>query len=213
MAFNCSVLSDASSALRLLIICLEFLEDNKRLCVSTGLVPLFPWPCPPVTQPLYSIRGKWHWIANNISVLRFAASLRGICHFSKTWISLLTTRCSIEHTLSYKLSADSGLVTAHYPTEGDHLSLSAKAVDTKRIEDKFSSEWMIEKCNNVCEGLSVGVGGTLLVLVHMQTLVGAHACTWSNETCLGASTITLQDFSSLFNGVVSVSLEIRWTVM
>lgn len=29
MAFNYSVLSDASSALRLLIICLEFLEDNK----------------------------------------------------------------------------------------------------------------------------------------------------------------------------------------
>lgn len=70
-----------------------------------------------------------------------------------------------------------------------------------------------KKCNNVCEGLSVGVGGTLLVLVHMQTLVGVHAYTWSHETCLGASSITLQDFSSLFNGVVSVSLEIRWTVM
>lgn len=74
---------------------------QQRLCVSTGLVPLFTWPCPPVTQPLYSIRGKWHRIANNISVLRFTASFRGICHFSKTWISLLTIRCAIEHTLSY----------------------------------------------------------------------------------------------------------------
>lgn len=217
MAFNYSVLSDASSALRLLIICLEFLEDNKDSACPLALC-LCSHDRALLLHNLHTVSGE-NGTESQITFLcwdlqphwgEFAISIRLEFHFY-----ILT----VLFFVFFILSADSGLVTAHYPTEGDHLSLQRLwtlllfTVETKRIEDTFSSEGMIEKCNNVCEGLSVGVGGTLLVLVHMQTLVGVHAYTWSHETCLGASSITLQDFSSLFNGVVSVSLEIRWTVI
>lgn len=56
-------------------------------------------------------------------------------------------------------------------------------------------------------------GRHMWVLWYMQTRMVVSEYTQSNGSRLGASSITLQDFSSLFNGVVSVSLEIRWTVM
>lgn len=57
------------------------------------------------------------------------------------------------------------------------------------------------------------VGGALSDSWHVQLLVWALAHTRSSDTRLRASSGTLQDVSSLFNGVVSVSLEMRRAVM
>ena len=73
-----------------------------------------------------------------------------------------------------------------------------------------TSVGMTAKCNNVCEDLSAAVGG---VPWPMQTLRRAHTHTWSNDTHSGGGGDAPQDSSSLFNGVVSVSLEMRWTLM
>lgn len=57
------------------------------------------------------------------------------------------------------------------------------------------------------------VGGALSVSWHVQLLASALAHTRSSDTRLRAGSGTLQDVSPLFDGVVSVSLEMRWTVM
>lgn len=57
------------------------------------------------------------------------------------------------------------------------------------------------------------VGGALSVSWHVQLPAWALVHTRSSDTHPRANSGTLQDVSSLFNGVVSVSLEMRRTVM
>lgn len=65
----------------------------------------------------------------------------------------------------------------------------------------------------VFKDFRASVRATLALWWCVQTLMQLLTHTGSNETRLGADSDTEKDFSSLFNGVVSVSLETRWTVM